>query len=236
MTEPNPVEIHFDGHPVNVIKGDDGKPWFRALDVCRILGMQNIRQAIESHRIDKGGVSKRYAPSRSGTQAYTYISEPNLYRLVCRSNVPGAVIFERWVFESLIPSAMRALGVVPADMTPPRPVSFVQIPRERYVTLLESRVEALETRLGDQPGQPQQPADSAGRAAAMLGAPRRRRKWKRMTIAETAIISKLFDAGMSVPDIGRGIGRSKEVVRLWLRKTGRMVKYPQRIVKNKEPA
>jgi prophage antirepressor-like protein len=53
--------------------------------------------------------SVAYVPTQTagGIQQTLYISEPNLYRLICCSNLPGARKFERWVFNDVLPSIRK---------------------------------------------------------------------------------------------------------------------------------
>jgi prophage antirepressor-like protein len=39
------------------VRGDDGEPWFRASDVCGVLGFSNPWQALESH-VDEDDLQK----------------------------------------------------------------------------------------------------------------------------------------------------------------------------------
>ena len=49
-----------------------------------------------------------------GIQSLSFITEPNLYRLVTKSKLPSAIEFERWVFEDVLPS-LRKFGMYASD-------------------------------------------------------------------------------------------------------------------------
>lgn len=93
----------------------DGEIWFVANDVARILGYSNPRDAISRHCKEKG-VVKRDTPGANGKQVMTWINEPNLYRLIVKSQLPSAEKFEAWVFEEVIP-AIRKHGSYGIDRT-----------------------------------------------------------------------------------------------------------------------
>ncbi len=80
----------------------DGKTWFVASDVVRILWYKNTSATISKH-CDQGGITKRYTPSTSGEQKYILIDEPNVYRLIISSKKPWAKKFEKWIYEEVLP-------------------------------------------------------------------------------------------------------------------------------------
>jgi prophage antirepressor-like protein len=129
MSVKSVVPFSFEGSEVRVTEGPDGKPWYCAKDVCGILEYANSRNAIAEHCREEG-VGKSYAPTAGGPQELTFISESNLYRLVCRSTLPAAVKFEKWVFEVLLPAVRH--GVVSA----PPPDVMPQI-TGKYIAVLE---------------------------------------------------------------------------------------------------
>lgn len=60
------------------------------------------------------GVTKRYTPTKSGTQEMSFIPESDLYRLVFSSKLPTAEKFTDWVTDEILPT-IRKHG---AYMTP----------------------------------------------------------------------------------------------------------------------
>lgn len=103
-----PLSFVFENEPIRVVTGIDNKPLFCVADICRILKHSNASKAIED-MCDEKGITKCYTLTNGGKQELLYITEPNLYRLVCRSNLPAAVQFEKWVFDVLIPAAMNEI-------------------------------------------------------------------------------------------------------------------------------
>lgn len=94
-------------HPVRVtvIEGD---PWFCLIDVCAVLEIKNNRR-VAAEMLDGKGVRKTYAPTQGGEQELIFINEPNLYRVIFRSNKPEARQFQDWVFNEVLP-AIRKTG------------------------------------------------------------------------------------------------------------------------------
>ena len=79
--------------------------WFCLADVCDALALK--RGYRSAARLNNKGVRKMYTPTAGGKQAVTFINEPNLYRLIFRSNKPQAQAFADWVYEEVLPSIRR---------------------------------------------------------------------------------------------------------------------------------
>ncbi len=98
----------------------DGKEWFPATQCASILGYSNPRDAIKRHCKSEGvvkhdGVS--YTTNQHGvtSQQITeikYINEGNLYRLIVHSKLPKAVEFEKWIFDTVLPSIRHNGGYI----------------------------------------------------------------------------------------------------------------------------
>ena len=111
---------------------------------------------------NKGGVTKRYTPTKSADQEMTFINEPNLYRLIIKSRKPEAEPFEAWVFEEVLPQ-IRKTGkyqLQPQQLSLPEPekkftFEFTEYELEQLVwlwcghkqmnTLLGDMIKPLET-------------------------------------------------------------------------------------------
>lgn len=90
---------------------ENSKVLFCGSDVARALGYCNARDAILRHC---RGVVKRYAPTTSGTQEMSFITEGDVYRLITHSKLPSAEQFESWVFDEVLPS-IRKHGMYAVD-------------------------------------------------------------------------------------------------------------------------
>ena len=83
---------------------ENGKVLFCAIDIAKSLGYQNVSKAISDHCI-RDGITKRYIiDTISRYQETLFITEGNVYRLICHSKLPSATEFEKWVFDNILPS------------------------------------------------------------------------------------------------------------------------------------
>ena len=84
----------------------DGEPLFCLKDVAEILEIQNTKQS--RFNLKEDGVHKMYLTDKLGReQEATFINEPNLYRVIFRSNKQEAVKFQDWIFEKVIPQIRK---------------------------------------------------------------------------------------------------------------------------------
>lgn len=84
----------------------DGEVWFVGSDVAKALGYKRASEAIRQHCKEKGTVKDRI-PTEGGMQESILINEPNVYRLIMKSQLPSAERFEEWIFEEVIPSIRK---------------------------------------------------------------------------------------------------------------------------------
>lgn len=117
----------------------DNEPWFVAADVCKILGIQNIRQNLAALADDEkcvitlptNGVTNSVynaypindaiylADSSSKNSGWienriNVVNEPGLYRLIFASRKPEAEKLKRKVYHEILPS-IRKTGMYIAD-------------------------------------------------------------------------------------------------------------------------
>ena len=102
------IPFSYDDHPVRVIERD-GDPWFVAKDVCDILDLANVGQALSSLDPDERG-SITINDGTPGNPAKSVVSEAGLYSLILRSRKPQAAPFRRWVTHEVIPSIRKRGG------------------------------------------------------------------------------------------------------------------------------
>jgi prophage antirepressor-like protein len=100
-----PVSFSFqESHDVR-IQVIAGEPWFCLKDVCDIL---SVAVASPSRfQMDMKGVTKNVIPTDGGRQQLTFVNEPNLYRVIFRSNKPEAKQFQDWVFNDVLPTIRK---------------------------------------------------------------------------------------------------------------------------------
>jgi len=100
------VPFQFDTHEIRVIV-IDGEPWFVGKDVCDVLELPNISQAVSRLKIYEKGIYS--VDTRGGKQDMAIISETGLYRLVLTSRKPQAEPFQDWVVQVVL-TAIRKTG------------------------------------------------------------------------------------------------------------------------------
>ena len=93
-----------------------GEPLFCLTDVAEILLLKNANPT--RFNLKNDGVHKMYSVDSKGRKnEITFISEPNLYRVIFRSNKTEAVKFQDWIFEEVIPQIRKTGGY----QIPPKP-------------------------------------------------------------------------------------------------------------------
>ena len=84
----------------------NGQPWFNASQFAKALGYANPSKALQDNVSSK--YNQQLDLGRKGKKP-NFISEPGLYQLIMRSNLPNAEKFQDWVFEEvLLSSAERS--------------------------------------------------------------------------------------------------------------------------------
>lgn len=97
-----------------------GEPWFVARDVCTILEIANVADAVDALDMDE----KATIGTNDSVNDFTglrsdsrLVSESGLYSLVFRSRKPEAKRFRKWVTSEVLPSIRKTggYGKIPAS-------------------------------------------------------------------------------------------------------------------------
>lgn len=97
----------FKNQSVRTSIEQDGSVWFCLADVCRVLHIKNPRR-VAREMLKQDGVRKTYITDNlSCEQEITIVDEPNLYRVIFRSNKIEARQFQDWVFEEVLPQIRK---------------------------------------------------------------------------------------------------------------------------------
>jgi len=117
------VSFNFQDHPVRTLQ-TNGETWFCLKDVCDILDIKEFK----TDRLDSKGVIQNRVTSdldsievtskARKTQTMNFVNEPNLYRVIFRSDKPQAKAFQDWVFEEVLPSIRKTGGYGQCVLTP----------------------------------------------------------------------------------------------------------------------
>ena len=93
--------FNYGENPVRTIE-QDGEIWFVAKDVCDILELKNVTQAVQSLEDDERSMFN------IGRQGKTnIINESGLYALIFKSIKPEAREFRRWVTGTVLPQIRK---------------------------------------------------------------------------------------------------------------------------------
>lgn len=115
-------KFDFRGDSLRTLTDEAGEPWFVAKDVCDILELNNITEALRPLDEDEKTNFRNSEVAQNGGRAPIIISEPGLYRLVMKSRKPEAKEFQRWVTHEVLPQIRKTGGYIPTtdvddDMT-----------------------------------------------------------------------------------------------------------------------
>lgn len=108
--------FNFNSNQIRIVIDNSGDTLFCANDITSILGYSNGRDAISKH-CKSSGVAKRDIGVQTGVKsdgspsiqqiATTFITEPNLYRLIVKSQLPEAERFESFIFDEVLPTIRK---------------------------------------------------------------------------------------------------------------------------------
>jgi len=99
------VPFMYESKEVRTIKDENGNPLFVAKDVCDILGIKNVSDALSKIPDNHKGIDS--IDTLGGTQKLNVVDEPGLYRLILRSDKPQAEPFMEWVTSEVLPQIRK---------------------------------------------------------------------------------------------------------------------------------
>ncbi len=143
----NIISYTFNDKPVRT-ETINNNPFFCLNDCCGILELKNSSKVVQ--QLDPKGITKSYLLTSGGKQKTNFINEPNLYRLIFRSNKPEAQKFANWVYEEVLPQIRKTGKYEAVDfekvLTTPvrqhtRKLPTVRVKKE--INLAESSIKAV---------------------------------------------------------------------------------------------
>lgn len=96
--------FRFDGNGVRIILINE-EPWFVAKDLCLILDIKNVSDALSRLDADEKGIGSIYTPG--GNQDMAIVSESGMYTLVLGSRKSEAKAFRKWVTAEVLPQIRK---------------------------------------------------------------------------------------------------------------------------------
>lgn len=103
----------------------EGKAWFVAQDVCKILGISKYHNAIAKLSEDKRVFIVVDTPG--GRQSMTAVSEAGLFAIIFRSRKPAAKALHDWVTSTVLPS-LHQTGTYTIPSVPNNTVALAPVP------------------------------------------------------------------------------------------------------------
>ncbi len=122
------LSFALDGKQLRVVL-QDGEPWFVAADVCAVLEIQNVTQAV--NRLDQ---DERAMFNIGEAYVVNIVSEPGFYTLAMSSRKPEAKRFRRWVTHEVLPSIRKTGGYSVKR----------QVPRDRQIGRCQALMRDIE--------------------------------------------------------------------------------------------
>lgn len=111
----------FHGNEVRVLTDAQNDPWFIAKDICDVLELNNVGEALRALDDDEKNTI-RISDGIAGNPNKAIVSEAGFYKLVLRSRKPVAKEFQRWVTHDVLPS-IRQHGAYMTQQTIERVLS-----------------------------------------------------------------------------------------------------------------
>ena len=102
------IQFDFNSNEVRVVmKGNE--PWFVAADICRVLGLTQITNALRGLDSDELALTTIKGLSRGNDDA-NIINESGLYSLIFKSRKAEAKRFKKWVTNEVLPTIRKTGG------------------------------------------------------------------------------------------------------------------------------
>ena len=127
------------------IENINNEAYFCSIDICNILEYKNHTTAIQDN-CDQDGLTASYIIDTIGRkQKTTFLNEANLYRLIMKSTMPKAKVFQDWVCKDVLPQ-IRKTGSYNAVQQPQLPANYIEALKALVIAeeLLEKQAPQIE--------------------------------------------------------------------------------------------
>lgn len=100
------LSFSFKENQVRTLVDEQDNIWFCRKDILEILGLGLNTKLLNS--LDPKGIAKSDPLNTAGgKQQLIFINEPNLYRVIFKSEKPQAKDFQNWVFDEVLPAIRK---------------------------------------------------------------------------------------------------------------------------------
>ena len=150
--------FNFGINEVRTAIKDNGDVYFCLTDVADVLEISRSSDLLQVQKdfvknetpknrgtLDPKGVEKIPTPTKGGIQNITFVNEPNLYRVIFRSNKAEARQFQDWVFNEVLPTIRKtgSYNTKPTELTAKEKMECLNILMSTFGDVLSK--EAKET-------------------------------------------------------------------------------------------
>ena len=140
-TEQEIMRFQFDSEEVMVIKDNNSELQFIAIDICRILDIKNVSQALNNLDDDERLIYKIHISGQM--RDVLCVTESGLYALILRSTKPNAKKFRKWITSEVLPQ-IRKTGKYAINNQSSIPYLSVIADLENKLKDAEPKVEAYD--------------------------------------------------------------------------------------------
>lgn len=131
--------------------GTPDNPLFCLADICRVLDLRSDN-VVKTLRLGDAPYKIGVIDSMGRPQQAVFITEPNLYKVIMRSNKPQAEPFQDWVCGEVLPQIRKTGGYIPvsADDDDMTLLSKALIVAQRTIEQRNVRIDELEETVAEQ--------------------------------------------------------------------------------------
>lgn len=103
----NLTTFNFNQENVRTVTDNQGNPWFIAADVCKVLEIGNVSQAVSRLDDDEKTLISNDGQEFQSAPTMTIVNESGLYSLIMKSRKPEARSFQKWITSEVLPSIRK---------------------------------------------------------------------------------------------------------------------------------
>lgn len=148
-----PSIFQYADKPVRSFLDELGEPWFVAVDVCAVLGIDNVGNSLSRLDDDEKADIHIMDISSNGvkqSRRVITINESGLYSLILTSRKPEAKAFKKWITSEVLP-AIRKTGSYTVQPSSPLEILKQQVAimeaQEKRLAEHDDRLIQVESRL-----------------------------------------------------------------------------------------